>query len=232
MRHAAGNPVRRLRLLQLMGLNPNRHGTRELITNASKYTLIVGSHSGNELRLADKGRLAVDPATPPRQRRQTVFELAINDIEPLKLLYDTYSGKTMPSLEVMQDELEDLDPGDRKPCVDIFVGNANYVGLLSTIGGARHLLSIDDALDELAQSETPGSMHGIVRAEQHNNDKAAADDSIDFERICFFIAPIGDKKSEDPLVKQQRRHSDTILNQYVQRALDEQNLRVVRRRDR
>jgi hypothetical protein len=152
MQHASGNPVRRLRLLQLLDLNPTAQATRDLITHSSKYGLTEGSYAAEELRLTEKGKLVIDPSTPLRQKRQAAFDLAISGIDPFKKLYNVYSGKPMPSLEVMQDELSDLDLGDRKPCVDIFVGNANYVGLLKTIGGVKHLLSIDDTLDELARS--------------------------------------------------------------------------------
>lgn len=229
MQHAAGNPVRRLRLLQLMDLSPSAQATRDLITHAGKYGLSVGNHSAEELSLTENGRIVVDPQSPPRQRRQAAFGLAIADIEPFKALYDRYAGKPMPSLEVMQDQLEDLDPGDRKPCVDIFVGNANYVGLLKTIGGAMHLLPIEDALDELARAgaSDDGAGSGLP-----TDGKAAVIDlsanAVDFDRMCFFIAPIGDNKSEDAQSQEQRQHSDTILNQYIRRALEEQNLKVVR----
>jgi hypothetical protein len=132
----------------------------------------------------------------------------------------------MPSLEVMQDELQGLDPGDRKPCVDVFIANAIYVGLLKTADGAKRLLTIDDALDELARSETrdrPG--HGPSTADSQLR---ATADVVDFAKTCFFIAPIGDKASSDPKDQERRRHSDTILNQYIRRALEEQQLSVVR----
>lgn len=229
MEHGAGDPVRRLRLLELMDLNPTSQATRELITNANKYGISLGSYAAEELRLTEKGRIVVDPASPSRQRRQAAFDLAIGAIEPFKRLYDTYAGKSMPSLEVMQDKLEDLNPGDRKPCVDIFVGNANYVGLLRTIGGAKQLFSIDDALDELARSDASGDADR--KALQSDAQPALidlGDKRVDFGKTCFFIAPIGDKKSDDSKIRQQRQHSDTILNQYVRRALEEQDLKVVR----
>ncbi|HEY1859401.1 MAG TPA: hypothetical protein VGG61_03560 [Gemmataceae bacterium] len=229
MQHASGNPVRRLTLLQLMDLNPSSQATRDLITNAGKYNLTIGNHGAEELKLTEKGRIVVDPKSSPRQQRQAAFDLAIAEIEPFKRLYDAYAGKPMPSLEVMQDKLEDLDPGDRKPCVDIFVGNANYVGLLKTIGGAKHLLSIEDALDELARtgaSEEAASQRQTK--ESGTNGSITSPDSVDFEKTCFFIAPIGENKSDDPKAKEQRLHSDTILNQYVRRALEEQKLKVVR----
>lgn len=228
MTHAAGSPVRRLRLLELLDLNPNAAATRELITNASKYGLTEGSYAATELKLTDKGKLVVDPSTSPRARQQAAFDLAIAEIVPFKKLYDLYSGKSMPALEVMQDALEDIDLGDRQPCVDIFVGNANHVGLLRTIGGSRQLLAIEDALDELARTRE----HDVAPGEPVPGASGASAGPLgqtsDLSKVCFFIAPIGDAKSDDPEIRKHRQHSDTILNQYVRRALDEQGLTVVR----
>lgn len=228
MKHGAGNPVRRLRLLQLMELNPEAQATRDLITNAGKYGLTEGGKDAEELKLTIDGKIVVDPASPPRQRRQTTFTLAIARIEHFKKLYDRYAGKPMPSLEVMQDDLNDLDDGDRKPCVDIFVGNANHVGLLKTIGGVKHLLAIEDALDDLARAAPEDDAKASIKSIGERPLHPDGDAPVDFDSICFFIAPIGDKKSEDPKLIAQRRHSDTILTQYIRRALEEQDLKVVR----
>jgi hypothetical protein len=226
-KHGAGGPVRRLRLMELMNLSPTAKSTRDLITNSGKYGLTTGHHGAEELSVTERGKRIVDPASSPREKRQAEFDLAISAIEPFKLLYDEYAGRPMPSLEVMQDKLVDLNEGDRKPCVDIFVGNAKFVGLLKTIGGVQHLLKIEDALDELARTTlgediATGDLHVV------GDKKYAAQGKVDFAQTCFFIAPIGDKKSDDAVQKKQRQHSDTILNQYVKRALEEQKLNVVR----
>ncbi|HEX4131323.1 MAG TPA: hypothetical protein VHZ24_14885 [Pirellulales bacterium] len=226
MQHAAGEPVRRLRLLQLMDMSPSSQATRDAITNSAKYAMTEGHHSAEELKLTERGRMVVDPTAAPRARRQAAFELSIASVPSFKKLYDIYHGKPMPALEIMQDALHDLDKGDRQPCVDVFIGNASYVGLLKTIGGSKHLLAIEDALDDLARA-------GDERASSHNGATAATKsfretDSVDFSKICFFIAPIGDAKSDDAEKRKHRQHSDTILNQYVRRALDEQALKVVR----
>ena len=210
-----------------MDLSPTSQSTREAITNASKYGLTEGHHTAEELRLTETGRLAVDPAATPRARRQAAFDLAIAGAAPFKKLYDSYKGKAMPALEVMQDAPDDLDAGDRQPCVDIFVGNASYVGLLKTIGGSKHLLAIEDALDELARAgdERPTPDADAAPAEGKPPRQTGA---IDFAKTCFFIAPIGDSRSDDAENRTRCQHSDTILNQYVRRALDEQGLTVVR----
>src|SRR5271157_2486217 len=228
MTHGGGTRVRRLTLLQLMDLNPSAQSTRDLITNSGKYRLSEGGHHAEEIALTEEGRTVVDQAASPRERRQAAFNLAIGGVEPFKHLYDLYKGKPMPSLEVMQDALQRIDEGDRKACVDIFVGNANYLGLLKTIGGVKHLLSVEDTLDELAR--TPGNhesdREGAVLST--NEPRAPKPHETNFEHTCFFIAPIGDDKSHDPNAQAQRRHSDTMLNQYVRRALEEHKLRVVR----
>lgn len=227
MEHAAGNPVRRVTLLDLLDLNPSAQATRDLVTNSGKYGLTEGSYAANELSLTEAGRTVVDPNAAPRQVRQASFDLSISKVEPFKKLYDNFSGKSMPSLEVMQDLLTDLDVGDRRPCVDIFVGNAKFVGLLKTIGGVKHLLKIEDALDELARSKEV-SNGDAGKADAQGDKSATPIRKSDYERTCFFIAPIGDKKSSDPAAVEHRQHSDTVLNQYIRRALEEQELDVVR----
>ena len=227
MEHAAGNAVRRVTLLDLLDLNPSAQATRDLITNSGKYGLTEGSYAANELSLTDAGRIVVDPNSAARQARQASFDLSIANVPPFKKLYDSFSGKSMPSLEVMQDLLTELDDGDRRPCVDIFVGNAKYVGLLKTIGGVKHLLKIDDALDELARSKE-GSNTPAGKADGQPDKVATNVRKSDYARTCFFIAPIGDKKSTNPVSVEHRQHSDTVLNQYIRRALEEQELDVVR----
>jgi hypothetical protein len=51
----------------------------------------------------------------------------------------------MPSVEAMRDTLDDLNHGDRAPCVDIFVQNAKFVGVLQPREGAEFIVSLDDA---------------------------------------------------------------------------------------
>ena len=95
----------------------------------------------------------------------------------------------------MQDLLTELDEGDRRPCVDIFVGNAKYVGLLKTIGGVMHLLAIEDALDELARSQSAPESETITSASDVTDVLLSAT-QVDYQKTCFFIAPIGDAEIE------------------------------------
>lgn len=227
MEIAAGHPVKRLTLLQKMKMDPGSRATRELIGNSTKYGLTQGHYSADEFKLTEKGQIIVSSTSRQRERQQAIFELAIASIDEFNGLYQEFKGHPIPSLEVMQDELEELDLGDRRQCVDVFVGNAKFAGLLKTIEGAQHILSIEDALDELARTKlTANGAASNGKAEV--SDEPADTTGVDFDRMCFFIAPIGDEKSEEDKEREQRKHSDMIFTAFVRRALEEQNLEVVR----
>jgi len=95
MKHAAGEKVRRLTLLQQMDKSPNSGPTKMMITNSGKYGITKGSYAAEYLELTEKGRAVVDPARPPRERRQAAFDLAIDGVPPFKLLYDHYKDKRL-----------------------------------------------------------------------------------------------------------------------------------------
>src|SRR5437867_4140504 len=207
MKHAARLSVKRWTLLDKMKMDLGSRATRELISNSVKYGLTQGHYNAVEFKLTEKGRIIVSSTSRQRERQQVIFELAIEGIDEFSRLYQKFKGHPMPSLEVMQDELEELDLVDRRQCVDLFVGNSKFVGLLRTIDGAQHILSIEDALDELAR-EKPTTDGIAVNGKAQVSEEPADTTGVDFERVCFFIAPIGDDKSEKEEEKEQRKHPD------------------------
>jgi len=220
--HGAGHPIKRVTLLEKLRLADNQT-TRSLITNSGKYGITVGSYQAETIKLTEAGVLAADPAVPERKRIQAQFELGIKNVEPFNRLYSTFSGGKLPAVEVMKDTLEDLDQGDRAQCTDIFISNAKYVGILKELEGAQHLLAIETLLDEL-----PAARHGANVTAQSSGAIAVGkggnveSDKVDFDKICFFIAPIGDEGTEH------RQHSDAILASFVEPTLSEHKLKIVR----
>lgn len=217
MDKAAGQPVKRVTLLKELNLTDNNN-TRALISNSTKYQITRGNQRAETLSLEPKGRTAVDPAASPNQRKKARFELAIQNVPPFNKLYEQYKGSKMPTLQVMQDSLEGIDAGDRPQCVDVFVQNAKFVGILRMAEGAEVIVPIDEAVSVDTVSgvgASPGTTIALA------NLPAAAED---FDNVCFFIAPIGDAGSEP------RKHSDAILASYVEKALQsvEPHLKVVR----
>jgi len=221
MDKASGEPVKRTTLLQELSLSDNSP-TRNMITNSNKYGITTGSFAAEKLSLTVKGKAAVDANAPDTQRRAR-FDLAIQGVEPFNKLYDTYKGNKLPSAKVMQDVLDqDVDPADRAPCVDIFIQNAKFVGLLKTSEGAEVLGKFGDRISENAESGLDNASAAASSAEAEANKPAS--EAEDFDCVCFFIAPIGSAGDE------QRQHSDAVLASYVEKALESvtPKLKVVR----
>lgn len=227
---AAGEKVRRLTLLEKMGKSTSSSGTRMMITNSGKYGITVGSYTSEYFELTPQGAIVVNPSRPERERKQATFELGIAGIASFKTLYEHYKGKRLPDREVIKDYLRDSDMQvpDLDECIDTFIVNAKDIGLLRTIGGAETLVSIDQVLEEVPSVGTDGNTL-LGRPVQMQSTplivaKLSQDSSnaTDWERICFYITPIGGEDSVE------RRHSDLFLSSLVQPALEELGLTVVR----
>jgi hypothetical protein len=211
----AGHPMKRTTLLEKLTLAANQT-TKDLITASGKYGLTEGAHDAEEIKLTEEGLRAVAPAASLDRSRSRI-KLAITNIDPFNRLYEKFRDGKMPSVEAMRDSLEDLDHGDRSPCVDIFVQNAKFVGVLQPREGAEFIVNLDDAA---TTTIIPSAATTPITASPVNQPLAGED----FDSVCFFISPIGAEDSEH------RRHSDAILSSYVEKALAtvEPKLRVVR----
>lgn len=203
MTHASGHPIKRLTLSEKMKLAPNATGTRLLITTSSKYGLTQGNHNSEELKLTEEGKFAVGPGTSEARQRLARFRLAIQSTEEFNKLYERFAGSNLPAPEVMADVLEHLDEGDRSACVNIFVENAAFVGVLATKDGAEHLFHFDEVADT-PDGPTDNPDDGLA-------DEAPEDS--DLSNVCFVVCPIGAEGSEE------RRHSDMMLNAFIERAV-------------
>jgi hypothetical protein len=225
----AGEQVRRLTLLKQMEKSPTSSGVQNLITNSAKYGLTRGSYLADFLTPTELGKKATDPQGDARTKRRAQFELAIEGVAPFKALYDAYKGRKLAVRDVMKDVLRaaKLDIEDEAECVDTFIVNAKYLGLLQQIGGAETLVSIDHVLDELpASNRGAATAQSLVRDGAEVNGAAAAGPSrAKWSDTCFYIAPIGDAGSE------QRKHSDLFLRSVIEPALKEFGLTVVRADD-
>jgi len=222
--HAAGQKVRRLTLFDKMGKSPSSGPSRSLVTNSAKYGLTEGSYTAEYLSLTKDGAIASNNEASGRDLARARFRLAIEQIPPFKQLYERLVNSKLPSREVLRDYAGEfgVDEEDRGACVDMFLGNAKFVGLLKLLSGAERIVSIDHVLEELPiVAPKPGSKSPLGPS-QIQTVSAEGTDAIDFSKVCFLIAPIGEEDSEP------RKHSDMVLSALVERAVDEQGLQVVR----
>jgi hypothetical protein len=218
MQHGAGHPVKRKTLLSTLGLGDSQP-TRNLITISARYGITSGSYKSDELRLTESGRKAVDPAVRSADRMNARFELSIALVPAFKKLYDNLKGGKVPALDVMRDMLDEVDPGDRPACVDVFIANAKFIGILTTREGATCL----DRVEDLSPNAAPpigGASTDLAASEGQSGHPRTT--SVNYDQICFFVSPIGEEGSDE------RRHSDAILSAFIEPALREHKLIVVR----
>jgi len=220
--HGAGQRIRRLTLFEKMGKSPESSTSRMMITNSSRYGLTTGSNQAEFIELTEPGQRATSPDLPASERVQARFETGIKGVAPFNALYEAYKGKRLPSPEVMRDALEEAGVAEphRKECVDLFLENAKYLGLLRTIAGAQRLVPLEQALENLPEGaaaplpDKPGfRLPTPVKAERARRS---------YKNVCFVIAPIGDEGSEP------RKHSDMVLESLIERALEDQDMEVIR----
>lgn len=228
MQHAAGERVRRLTLLEKMGKSATSSATKMMITNSGKYGITTGSYAADFLELTPVGSIAVNPVKAEKERCKSVFDLAIDGVAPFKLLYDHYKGKRLPEREIIKDVLRDseINVPDLDECVDTFIVNVKDLGLLRTIGGAETLITVEQLLEELPNADGSGTTARLPATQpappivkKVANDSASASD---WEKICFYITPIGADDSVE------RKHADLFMSSLVQPALAELGLTVVR----
>lgn len=225
-KHASGEKVRRLTLFDQMGKSPESGASRQLITNSNKYGLTKGNQTAEYLELTPAGKQATSVESSPREKLEARFRLAIEGIAPFKALYDAQHGNRLPATAVLEDIAKDngIPVDDVKECVEIFIVNAKFLGVLKSIAGAERIITFEQALEELPVGT---ALPGFVEKEEFEGKSATKQDppnvtTGEWAHICFYISPIGDDDSEH------RKHADLFLGSIVEPALEEFKLRVVR----
>lgn len=226
VRHAPDGKIRRLTYLKLTDRSGTSSSTQMLITNSGKYNITKGSYIAEWLEVTADGLIAVNPENS-RERLQARFKLAVEGIPAFKSLYDEHKGKKIPSHEVMKDFLKGAHKAieNLTECIDLFIVNAKFLGLLQTIAGSETLIPVEHHLDEVkATPVVPSNSTIPSSASQGHRDSSngSSSSATNWATTCFYMSPIGEDTSE------QRQHSNLFLNHLVEPALLEFGLKVVR----
>jgi hypothetical protein len=202
------------------------------VTNSGRYGLTEGSYGAETIRLTDDGFAAVSPEVSPRERARARFKLALQLVPAFNSLYERFSGNRLPTQQVMRDHLatdQKLDEEEANQAVELFIVNARDVGVLKTLSGAERIITVDHLLDEVpstGEAQNKDDALAVVGNAVHGTAGAvgrasAPSPSVDLDRICFYITPIGQEGSE------QRKHADLILGQIVEPAIENLGLQLV-----
>ncbi len=220
---AGSNSVRRLTIFNSMGKSPESGASRTLIIAAGRYGLTSGGVQSEYLQLTPEGDVATSEDVSERERTRARIKLAVTTVDVFKLLYDQFSGQKLPSTPILEDQAVTFGVPDhlKKECVETWLVNLRFVGLLNVLSGAERILTVEHALEQFQNS--PSSSSGIrtgVRPADRSD--LVVHSEAQFDRLCFFIGPIGEASSE------YRQHSDLILEHLVRPVLEEQGFEVKR----
>jgi hypothetical protein len=222
---APSGKVRRLTLCEQMTVSPTSSSTIILITNSGKYGITKGSYVAEWLELTSDGKLASGSDVPTRDKLKARFRLAIEGVKPFNVLYEEHKGRKLPAQAVIKDFLQsaNVDVENFDECIDTFIVNAKFLGLLRTIAGSEVLIPIDHAIDESPAAPLAAAVGATtVTASGATGKEEVGGDTTDWTTTCFYISPIGKENSEE------RKHSDLFLNSIIEPALKEFGLKVVR----
>jgi hypothetical protein len=229
-KYGGGQRVRRLTLFDQIQKSPDSSGSRMLVVNANKYGLVKGNYSSEYLELTPEGKLATGNEIPEADKVKARFVLAIERIAPFKALYDAQVGSRLPASSILEDLAKEngIPPEAAKECVEVFIVNAKFLGILKPIAGAERIIPIEQAMEELP-STPPTFVSSEVRhvadsmsATVGSNGTSDAGNHDSWETTCFYISTIGEEGSEH------RLHSDLFLSSLVEPALEEFGLKVIR----
>lgn len=233
-KHASGQEVRRLTLFEALKRLPDSGPTRKLITASGQYGLTSGTYNADVLSLTELGSTATDPAAPEHCKTKARIELADLSVSPFKAIFEKYAGGRLPQVAVMRDAAAEagVSVEDIAECVETVLANARFVGLVRTIAGTEHLVTVDDALDQLPTPATEvDPLRGKIDPNQHDdaviaapkpkNSRGRSSAATSLDDTCFVISPIGDDDS------QERRHADLVLGSLIEPALEDLGLHAV-----
>ena len=228
-RYAAGKKVRRLTLFEKLDKEPDSSESRRLVTASGQYGLTKGSYQAEFLELTPEGNEATSEDSPEAKKLSARFNLAIKKHSPFEFIYEKIKGNKLPAKEVIGDYLSEanVEEDEKAECIDTFILNAKFLGLLRTIGGSERLLPVEQAIEEAPQSaqkrsgDSPNPTPALPVVSSDPNDEVGQPYE-DFSKICFYITPIGDADSEE------RRHADFLMEYIIKPAVKEFNLTVVR----
>jgi hypothetical protein len=229
--YAAGQRVRRLTLFEKLNKEPDSTESRRLVTASGQYGLTKGGYQAEFLELTPAGAEATSEDTPPAKKIAKRFELAIKNLAPLNFLYEKLKGNKLPAKEILRDNLADaeVDEADKEECIETFIVNATFMGLLRTIAGSERLIPIEQVIEEAPEAAPESESEPAIPAAAAPtvlsvpaNESATTRPGEDFSKICFYITPIGKEDSEE------RRHADFFMEYLIAPAVKPFGLTVVR----
>ena len=212
--------IQRLTLLRELNISPSSSKTRGLISGSYKYGLTEGSFSAPSLSVTDAARAVLDSDSSPIKAKEKGFELAIDQFDPFKRLYDKLMDNRLREGPVLLDELRLLGvaEGDCQQASEIFTANLRFLGLVEDISGNDFVRSVEQMTSEagtdgdLGPSKLPvetGATETLTTAERakRNDEKTSSTNEPELHiNVQIHIDPTSSPELIDRIFSSMAKH--------------------------
>ncbi len=150
---ASGMPVTKLTLAELVDRSPAASGFRERLLASRAYGLTVGGVNADLFELTELG----DAATGADEvAQQSALRRAVLNIEPFRIFLTAYNGKKVPSATPLKEFLvhnAGVPAEWAEDCIENLLEDAEFVGFIRDLKGARYVDLSDSGERALATSD-------------------------------------------------------------------------------
>ena len=173
MEYGLNGEIQRLTLFGKLDRSPTSSSSRALITNSAKYGLTSGSYAASTLKVTENARKVVSAefSTP-----EILLNLAIEQFDPFKELYEKLTDHRLPDMTVLGDQLGNLGvaDGDRQKAAGVFNANIRYLRLVREISGSEFVMSLSEVGYEAPSPESKEESSIETESTQVETDEPSA----------------------------------------------------------
>jgi hypothetical protein len=221
--YGSGNSVVRINFFDHIEKSPESSASRMLITAANKFGMLKGSYSAEKIEITNDALFIVQEGGIPIAKSRKRIEVIFQNVEVFKKLYDKTVGNRLPARRALEEFAAEMgvEDGLKTECIELFEANFRYLGLIKALSGAERVLSVDAAFEKDNEINS-GFNSETIQDKKITTGGIVASDDATFDRICFYITPIGDPDSVE------RKHADLFMGSIVEPVIEEAGLKLVR----
>lgn len=211
----AGKAASVEQIAQGLGIKAGSANTNYLFSAAQAYNLL--NRESGQYSISEVGRKIIAPTFDGEDREGKVK--AVLTPTMLSKFYNDFNNHPIPNSEFFPNVLESKYgvPRERtSEAIGIVIQNAEFAGILENKGPNQ---------SPIIRISTSSAIKNAVGLESEINvdpTVASSLDGAEWEKVCFFITPIGDEGTEV------RKHADMLLKHLLEPTFSELGLRVVR----
>ncbi|MBD3630040.1 hypothetical protein [Cyclobacterium sp.] len=213
-------------IAKIVGIGEKSTNMTYLIKAGESYG-IIDKTAKDKFTLSELGRKIVAPTY--EGEREEAIRKAILTPTLMSKIYSDYDKHPIPESAYFINSLEqkyEIPKGKSADIKDILIKNADFASFLSkSADGGTTLLNLSNSIPQSSNKlEIVNFDKSTIDAEEviEYTPHFSESTSVDFNKVCFIITPIGSDDSEE------RKHANMMLNHLIKPVCDDLGLNVVR----